>query len=143
MRRALDETNRRREIQRKYNEEHGITPQSVKRAITDLHMSVYEADYLTVPIAADGAEYQPDQIPKIVEELEREMKKAAQSLEFEKAAQLRDRIVAMKDLQLGLPRNTIGVKGSLGSGAMLAAASMGRGGGGRRGEPQPTRRRRR
>jgi excinuclease ABC subunit B len=93
-------------------------------------------------LAADGAEYQPDQIPKIVEELEREMKKAATSLEFEKAAQLRDRIVALKDLQLGVTRSTIGVKGFLGSGAMLAAQGMGRSQGGR-GQPQPTRRRRR
>jgi excinuclease ABC subunit B len=145
MRHALDETDRRREIQRRYNEEHGITPQSVKRNISDLGMAVYEADYVTVPVAADGAEYQPEQIPRIVEELEREMKKAAESLEFEKAAQLRDRIVAMKDLQLGLPqRSVVGVRGSLGSGANLAAAAaMGRVHGGRRGQPQPMRRRRR
>src|SRR5512138_3873841 len=119
MRKALDETSRRREKQQTYNREHGITPQSVRRAISDLQMAVFEADYLTVPMAADGAEYQPDQIPKIVEELEREMKKAATALEFEKAAQLRDRIVALKDLQLGVTRSTIGVKGFLGSGAML------------------------
>ncbi len=142
MRRALDETNRRRDIQRRYNEEHGITPQSVKRNIRDLGMAVYEADYVTVPLAAEGAEYQPDQIPRIVEELEREMRKAAEALEFEKAAQLRDRIVAMKDLQLGLPRSTIGTRGALGSGANLAAVeAMGRVRGPRR--AQPARRRRR
>jgi len=144
IRRAVDETARRREIQRRYNEEHGITPQSVKRAIRDLGASVYEADYLTVPLAAEGAEYQPDQIPRIVAELEREMKRAAEALEFEKAAQLRDRIVALKDLQLGLPRNVVGVKGVLGSGANLAAAeAMGRVRGASRGQPQPVRRRRR
>ncbi|HEX2857438.1 MAG TPA: excinuclease ABC subunit UvrB, partial [Propionibacteriaceae bacterium] len=76
MRKALEETDRRREIQRRYNDEHGITPQSVKRNISDLGMAVYEADYVTVPVAADGAEYQPEQIPAIVAELEKEMKHA-------------------------------------------------------------------
>jgi excinuclease ABC subunit B len=142
MRLALDETNRRREIQRQYNAEHGITPQSVKRNITDLGMAVYEADYVTVPMAADdGAEYQPDQIPAIVAELEREMKKASETLEFEKAAQLRDRILALKDIALGVPRNAAGARGLLGSGANLAAAAaMGRARGPRR--PQARRRRR-
>ena len=135
---------RRREIQRKYNEDHGITPQSVKRNITDLHMAVYEADYVTVPMAAeDGAEYQPEQIPGIVEELEAEMKRAAEALEFEKAAGLRDRILAMKDLQLGVPRKAAGVKGLFGSGANLAAAAaMGKLRGAPR-RPQTMRRRRR
>jgi excinuclease ABC subunit B len=144
MRKALDETGRRREIQRRYNEEHGITPQSVKRNITDLGMAVCEADYLTVPmVAEDGAEYQPEQIPKIVEELEREMKKASLALEFEKAAQLRDRILGLKDLALGLPRKAVGTKGLLGSGANLAAAgAMGSARGGAR-RPQAMRRRRR
>jgi excinuclease ABC subunit B len=144
MRKALDETDRRREIQRRYNEEHGITPKSVKRNITDLHMAIAQADYVTVSLAAeDGAEYQPDQLPAMVEELEAEMKKAAEALEFEKAAQLRDRILAMKDLQLGVLRKTTGVKGLLGSGANLAAAAaMGKVRGGPR-RPQAMRRRRR
>ncbi len=143
MRKALDETGRRREIQRRYNEEHGITPQSVKRNITDLGMAVYEADYVTVPMAAeDGAEYQPEQIPAIVAELEREMKKASEVLEFEKAAQLRDRILGLKDLALGLPRKAVGVKGLLGSGANLAAAgAMGRARGPRRAQAMRRRRR--
>jgi excinuclease ABC subunit B len=125
MRRALDETNRRRERQRAYNQEHGITPQTVRRNITDLGMAVYEADYVTVPVAAEGAEYQPEQIPAIVAELEGEMKKASEALEFEKAAQLRDRILGLKDLQLGLPRKATGVKGLFGSGALAGAAAAG------------------
>jgi excinuclease ABC subunit B len=143
MKKALDETNRRREIQRKFNEEHGITPQSVKRAITDLHMAI-AADDATVPRAAEGgAEYQPEQIPKIVTELEGEMKKAAEAMEFEKAAQLRDRILTLKDLALGVVRNSAGRKGLLGSGANLAAAAaMGQvRGGPRRAQPQRRRRR--
>jgi excinuclease ABC subunit B len=143
MRRALGETERRREIQRRYNEEHGITPQTVKRNIMDLGMAVVEADYLTVPMAADeGAEYRPEQLPGIVEALEQEMKEAARALEFEKAAQLRDRILALKDLQLGLPAKAAGMKGALGSGAVASVAAMGRlRAGGRR--PQQQRRKRR
>jgi excinuclease ABC subunit B len=130
MRRAIGETDRRRELQRAYNREHGITPQSVKRNISDLGMAVYEADYLTVPVAADGAEYQPEQIPAIVAELEKEMRRASEELEFEKAAGLRDRILALKDLQLGVkrPGAAAGAKGLLGSGAMAGAgARMGAG----------------
>ena len=116
----------------------------MKRNITDLGMAVCEADYVTVPMAAEGgAEYQPEQIPRIVEELEREMKKASKALEFEKAAQLRDRILGLKDLALGLPRKAIGRKGLLGRGANLAAAgAMGKVRGVAR-RPQAMRRRRR
>src|SRR5512138_1128884 len=140
MKRALDETNRRRELQRKYNEEHGITPQTVKRNITDLGMAIVEADYLTVPMAAEeGAEYRPEQIPEIVSALEQEMKEAAAALEFEKAAQLRDRILALKDLELGLPAKAAGMKGVLGSGAVASAAALGK----MRGSKRPQQRRRR
>jgi excinuclease ABC subunit B len=141
MRRAIEETDRRRERQRRYNEENGITPQTVKRNITDLHMAVVEADYVTVPMAAeDGAEYRPEQLPAIVAALEEEMREAAASLEFEKAAQLRDRLLALKDLQLGLPAKAAGVKGVLGSGAVASAAALGKLRGSRR--PQQRRRRR-
>ncbi len=141
MRRALDETSRRRELQRAFNEEHGITPQTVKRNITDLGMAVVEADYVTVPLAAEeGAEYRPEQIPEIVAALEQEMKDAAAALDFEKAAQLRDRILALKDLQLGLPAKAAGMKGVLGSGAVASAGALGKLRGSRR--PQQRRRRR-
>ncbi len=141
MRRAIDETGRRRERQRAYNEEHGITPQTVRRNITDLGMAVVEADWVTVPLAAEeGAEYRPEQIPGIVQALEAEMKEAAAALEFEKAASLRDRILALKELGLGLPAKAAGMKGALGSGAVASAAAMGRLRGSRR--PQQRRRRR-
>ena len=125
MRRALFETDRRREIQRRYNEANGITPQSVKSNIRDLSMAVYEADYVTVPVEGDGAEYLPEQIPAIVAELEAEMHRASEALEFERAAQLRDRILGMKDLELGVRRNTTGARGLLGSGAMSGAFANG------------------
>jgi excinuclease ABC subunit B len=144
MRKALDETNRRREVQRRYNAEHGITPQTVRRNITDLGMAIVEADYLTVPIAADdGAEYAPEQVPAIVAELEREMKLAAEALDFERAAGLRDRILALKDLALGVKRIGAGAgqKGYLGSGANLAlAGAVGRARAPRRAAPRRRRR---
>ncbi|ACL66016.1 excinuclease ABC, B subunit [Anaeromyxobacter dehalogenans 2CP-1] len=140
MRQAIDETGRRREIQERYNAEHGITPTTVKRNISDLGMAVVEADYVTVPLAAEeGAEYRPEQLPEIVAALEREMQDAARALEFEKAAQLRDRVQALKDLQLGLPARAAGARGSLGSGAVASAAAMGK----LRGAKRPMQRRRR
>ncbi len=142
MKQALEETSRRRERQRAYNAEHGITPQTVKRNISDLGMAVVEADWLTVPMAAEGAEYRPEQLPGIVAALEDEMKQAAAQLDFEKAAQLRDRITALKDLQLGLPSKAAGMKGLLGSGAVASAAALGKLRGGAR-RPGPQRRKRR
>jgi excinuclease ABC subunit B len=91
--------------------------------------------------AEEGAEYRPEQLPEIVAALEQEMKEAAAALEFEKAAQLRDRILALKDLQLGLPAKAAGMKGLLGSGAVASAAALGRLAGGARQRQQRRRRR--
>ena len=115
-------------MQRAYNAEHGITPQTVKRNITDLGMAVVEADYVTVPMAADeGAEYKPEQLPEIVAALEQEMKEAAQALDFEKAAQLRDRDPrAEGPRSSGCPAKAAGMKGLLGSGAVASAAALGK-----------------
>lgn len=96
MRRAIDETERRRKIQLEYNEKMGITPETVKSNIKDILSSIYEADYWTVPsVEEPSEEYAPD-MDKI-EELEREMRRAAENLEFEKAAELRDRIKKLKE----------------------------------------------
>jgi excinuclease ABC subunit B len=123
MRRAIDETDRRREKQVAWNLEHGITPQSVKRNISDLGMAVVEADYLTVPLAGEeGAEYRPEELPAMVEALEVQMKAAAEALDFEKAAGLRDRLLALKGAALGLPAAMAGAKGVLGSGALAGAS---------------------
>ena len=98
MKRAIDETNRRRKIQTEYNEKNGITPESIKRNIHEVMGSIYEADYYTVPAVAEkGVEYLPkDEVKKIIEALEKEMKEAAKNLEFEKAAKLRDQIKELK-----------------------------------------------
>jgi excinuclease ABC subunit B len=104
MKLAIDETNRRREVQRKYNEEHGITPRSVKSAILDLSQQLYGADPMALPVAADGANdlLIPKEIKRLIEEYTKDMQRAADEMEFEKAAQFRDRIVLLKDMDLGL-----------------------------------------
>jgi len=95
MRRALGETTRRREIQRRYNEVHGITPESVRRALDDLLGTPLAADYSTVPLEADAVEAVVEDLEVLEREvarLDREMLDAAERLDFERAAECRDRI---------------------------------------------------
>ncbi|MBN1209589.1 MAG: excinuclease ABC subunit UvrB [Myxococcaceae bacterium] len=104
MQKAIDETNRRREVQRRYNEEHGVTPRSVKSAILDLSAQLYDADPMALPLAADAANdlLIPKEIKRLIEEFTKDMQRAADEMEFEKAAQFRDRILLLKDMDLGL-----------------------------------------
>ena len=100
MRAAIDETDRRREVQRAYNEEHGITPASVKKAIGSSLVEEYEADYVTVPVVGteEALEFvDPDAVPALVLELRRAMREAAENLDFERAAAIRDRVRALED----------------------------------------------
>jgi excinuclease ABC subunit B len=99
---AILETNRRRKIQEEYNKVHGITPQTVKRSIRNVMASVYEADYFTVPAASDvREEYVPvKEIPSMIQKLKKQMKEAASALEFERAAELRDRIYRLEEMAL-------------------------------------------
>ncbi len=93
MQAAMDETRRRRRLQEKFNRTHGITPETIKSSIKDLLASVYEADYVTVPLAAEEqAPYLADNLPAQIARLKKDMKAAAKKLEFERAASLRDRI---------------------------------------------------
>ncbi|MEP6886831.1 MAG: excinuclease ABC subunit UvrB [Nitrospirales bacterium] len=98
MRMAIEETARRRKIQAEYNAEHDITPESIQKSIGTLEYRMAEADYLTIPVAAEAqAAYErPQALEATIRQLEEEMKAAAKLLEFEKAAQLRDRIKALK-----------------------------------------------
>ncbi len=94
MKACLDETNRRRKLQRRYNEEHGITPESIRKAVSDVLTSICEADYVTVPVEqgkAAGLSGEED-AEAAIRRLRGEMKTAADRLEFEKAAKLRDEI---------------------------------------------------
>jgi excinuclease ABC subunit B len=104
MKRAVDETERRRSLQGAYNEKHGITPETVQKEITSILTSVYEADYVTVPaISEPSIEYRSsDELEQIIEEIEMEMKRAAKDLAFEKAAELRDEIKKLRKLDMDL-----------------------------------------
>jgi len=101
--RAVDETDRRRSIQYKYNREHGITPETISRQIHDIVGSIYAtADYYPIPkVAEDVAEYATsEELTGHINELRRQMKLAADQLEFEQAAELRDRIRALEEQHL-------------------------------------------
>jgi excinuclease ABC subunit B len=103
MRLAMDETNRRRVLQATFNKEHGITPQTVIKSLGSPLVKIYEADYVDVPLVAEkGTTYKSAELPRLIQRLKKEMKKAAESLEFEKAAELRDRIRAMQEQEIGL-----------------------------------------
>jgi excinuclease ABC subunit B len=101
MRRALDETNRRRTIQIEYNREHGITPQTIIKAIESTLVTAYEADYFKVPLELEAFEdYSRDKIDGTIARLEAEMRHAAKAMEFERAAELRDRIKYLREREL-------------------------------------------
>jgi excinuclease ABC subunit B len=99
---ALEETRRRRKIQEGFNRTHNITPTSIRKSIKNILASVYEADYYTVPLVAETREeyITPKEIPKVVRRLRREMREAAQELDFERAAMLRDRIRQLQEAEL-------------------------------------------
>ena len=105
LQRAIAETNRRREMQDAYNQLHDIIPVSVVRAVGDALVAAYEADYVTVPIAAEAAvsyDVKPEAIPRRINKLRKEMKAAAERYEFERAAELRDQIFVLQEQELEL-----------------------------------------
>ena len=99
---TLRETERRRELQRAYNDAHGITPESIKSSIRDLLQTIYERDYYTVPVEEPAAETfeSPAALQSRILELEARMKEAAKRLDFEQAAELRDRLKSLRKQQL-------------------------------------------
>jgi len=102
MRQALNETERRRAIQQEYNREHGITPASIVKSIDEVMSSIYERDYVTVAADEQDQFRTHGELEAHIAELRQQMKAAAANLEFEKAAQLRDRIKQLKSRDLGL-----------------------------------------
>ena len=101
MRMTIEETNRRRAIQNKFNKEHGLTPATIKKAITDILESIYEKDYVTVPLddkTLPKAEFKdPVKMAKHIETLKEKMFEAARKLEFEKAARYRDELLMLEE----------------------------------------------
>ena len=110
LRRALEETARRRSKQEAWNTEHGITPQTIRRDISSALQSIYEQDYVTVD-ALEGeetAQFIGKDLKATIAELERKMRAAAADLEFETAARLRDEVKRLESLDLGLAPNLAG-----------------------------------
>ncbi len=103
LKKAVDETNRRRKIQEEYNKERGITPETIKSSIKDIVSSIYEADYWNAPLAAEEETiYAADD--ETLKRIEAEMKEAARNLDFERAAAIRDRLrdLRKKMLEVGV-----------------------------------------
>ena len=99
---ALKETERRRKIQAEYNKKHNITPETIKSRIKDVLSSIYEGDYYTVPIAAEKEEkyIPPHELPTLIKSLRKEMEKASKKMDFERAAELRDRIRELEEKEI-------------------------------------------
>jgi len=105
MQACLDETERRRIKQLAYNQEHGITPETVKKGMRSILESIAEKDYVTPPVVADVEEIygiELREIPKLIKKMRKEMLAVAKELDFEKAAELRDRIKQLEEAELKL-----------------------------------------
>jgi excinuclease ABC subunit B len=101
MNRAIRETRRRRARQEEYNREHGITPQTIIKPVEATLVTIVEADYFKVPLDLDELDqYAPARIKETIRQLEAEMREAAKQLEFERAAELRDKIKHLKNRAL-------------------------------------------
>jgi excinuclease ABC subunit B len=105
MRRAIDETTRRRLVQVQHNDANGITPQSIIKPIDSSLVAIAEADYVTIPLESEEetAQMTPEQRSQYIVELEERMREAAKKFEFEQAAQFRDKIKSLKIREMAEP----------------------------------------
>jgi len=108
MKMAIDETNRRRRLQKRYNEVNGITPESIKKDISDILGSVYEADYVSIPNVSEPEEeyISLGNLPNMIKSIKKEMLNAARRLDFEEAARLRDRLFVLEKKELSYKNST-------------------------------------
>lgn len=99
---CLDETKRRRTIQQRYNEENNITPETIKKSISNVLGSIYEADYVTVSAGVNETmiPFKEEDLPALIAKLTKEMKEAAKNMEFEHAAELRDELKELNKILL-------------------------------------------
>jgi excinuclease ABC subunit B len=98
MRKAIEETRRRRKLQEEYNSKHGITPRTIVKAVESTLVTIYEADYFKVPLDLESIEeYRPENLAETIAKLEAEMRQAAKEMKFEKAAEIRDRIKFLRE----------------------------------------------
>ena len=103
MKKAIGETERRREVQEIYNTKHGITPTTIIKSIESTLVTAYEADYFKVPLEFDKfEEYSPKQLKHTIAGLEMEMRQAARDMKFEHAAELRDRLKYLRERQISI-----------------------------------------
>ena len=98
MRRAIDETERRRAIQMKYNEEHGITPQTIKKAVRDLISISKKVAAEELRMEKDPESMSKEELEKLIRDVSKQMRKAAAELNFEAAAELRDKMIELKQM---------------------------------------------
>ena len=96
MKEAIDETNRRRAIQMKYNQDNGITPQTIQKAVRDLISITKQIEQEQLRFEKDPESMSRDELVKLIEKIEKQMKKAAAELDFETAAELRDKMIELK-----------------------------------------------
>src|SRR5436190_1616408 len=98
---AIEETQRRRELQEAYNTEHGITPTTIIKSIDATLVTAYEADYFKVPLEMDKFdEFSPKQLKETIAQLEMDMRQAAKQMKFEQAAEIRDRLKYLREREL-------------------------------------------
>jgi len=101
MRKAIDETDRRRRIQEAHNREHGITPQGIQKAVKDITERVRSLAEERAPYVASTKEMNKEGLLRLIKDLEKQMKEAARNLEFEKAALYRDEMLDLRKLLVG------------------------------------------
>jgi excinuclease ABC subunit B len=100
---AIDETNRRRAVQRKYNEEHGIEPATIIKAVDSALVRMANLDYLDVPLPGQKSKLDltdGEDLDKAISRLSKEMKEAAKNLDFERAAEIRDKLRELKEVRI-------------------------------------------